>query len=55
MVMNIDEESGTTVLRHDSKYKPGRSIQTWLFGRPLATADAEDQSIGKAIGLAVFI
>ncbi|KPL71949.1 permease [Leptolinea tardivitalis] len=25
-----------------------------LFGRPLATADAPDQTIGKAIGLAVF-
>ncbi|NMB53486.1 MAG: APC family permease [Leptolinea sp.] len=52
--MNIDEDSGTTVLRHDSKYEPNRSIQTMLFGRPLATADAPEQTIGKAIGLAVF-
>jgi amino acid transporter len=54
MNMNIDEDSGTTVLRHDSKYKPDRSFQTVLFGKPLATADAPDQTIGKAIGLAVF-
>lgn len=52
--MNIDENSGSTVLRHDSKYEPHRSFSTWLIGRPLATADAPDQTIGKAIGLAVF-
>jgi amino acid transporter len=33
---------------------PGRTWRTWLFGRPLATADADDQAIGKAVGLAVF-
>ena len=52
--MNIDENSGSTVLRHDLKYKPHRSLSTWLIGRPLATADAPEQTIGKAIGLAVF-
>ncbi len=26
----------------------------WLVGRPLHSADAEDQAVGKAIGLAVF-
>jgi amino acid transporter len=52
--MNIEEDSGTTVLRHDSKYEPNRSLQTMLFGKPLATADAGEQTIGKAIGLAVF-
>jgi amino acid transporter len=31
-----------------------RSWRTWLFGRPLATADAEDEAIGKTVGLAVF-
>jgi len=52
--MNIEEDSGTTVLRHDSKYEPDRSLLTLLFGKPLATADAGEQTIGKAIGLAVF-
>jgi amino acid transporter len=33
---------------------PRRSWRTWLIGRPLATADAENQTIGKAVGLAVF-
>jgi amino acid transporter len=52
--MNIDENSGTTVLRHGSKHEPNKTFSTWLFGRPLATADAGEQTIGKAIGLAVF-
>ena len=33
---------------------PRRSWRTWLIGRHLATADAAEQTIGKAIGLAVF-
>ena len=32
----------------------GRTWRTWLFGRPLATADAQHEAIGKAVGLAVF-
>ncbi|MCC6192429.1 MAG: APC family permease [Anaerolineales bacterium] len=36
------------------EYRPRRSWRTWLIGRPLATADAPHQTIGKAIGLAVF-
>ncbi len=28
--------------------------RTWLIGRPLSTADAPHQAIGKAVGLAVF-
>src|SRR5689334_19497643 len=37
-----------------AEYVPRRSWQTWLIGRHLATADAPHQTIGKAIGLAVF-
>jgi amino acid transporter len=33
---------------------PRRPWRTRLFGRPLATADAPHQTIGKAVGLAVF-
>jgi len=32
----------------------GRPWRTWLFGRPLPTADAPHQAIGKGVGLAVF-
>jgi amino acid transporter len=31
-----------------------RSWRSWLFGRPLPTADAPHQGVGKTIGLAVF-
>ncbi|NLG29513.1 MAG: APC family permease [Chloroflexi bacterium] len=30
------------------------TIQTWLIGHPLATADAPHQTIGRLVGLAVF-
>jgi amino acid transporter len=33
---------------------PSRSWRIWLFGRPLSTADAPHQAIGKTVGLAVF-
>jgi len=33
---------------------PRRPWRTWLFGRPLPTADAGHQTIGKTVGLAVF-
>jgi amino acid transporter len=36
------------------EYQARPSLRTWLIGRPLATADAPHQTIGKAIGLAVF-
>jgi amino acid transporter len=31
-----------------------RNWRTWLFGRPLPTADAPHEAIGKTVGLAVF-
>jgi amino acid transporter len=45
--------SGATPYREAGGY-PFRSWRTWLFGRPLPTADAPHQAVGKAIGLAVF-
>jgi amino acid transporter len=50
----IDNESGTTVLLRPGERKPPRTWRSWLIGRPLPTADAPHQTIGKAIGLAVF-
>lgn len=37
-----------------SATQPRRTWQSWLIGRPLPTADAPHQTIGKTIGLAVF-
>ncbi len=52
--MSIEDSSGTTVQRRPTGYKPRRTIQSWLIGHPLQTADAPHQTIGKFIGLAVF-
>ncbi len=52
--MNIDDNRGTTILHRTAGKKPPRSVSTWLIGRPLRTADAPHQTIGKFIGLAVF-
>jgi len=53
-VTSLDTDSGTTVLRRKPTLQPARTWVTWLIGRPLPTADAPHQTIGKAIGLAVF-
>jgi amino acid transporter len=52
--MNIEDQNGTTVLHRSSEEQPPRTIWTILIGRPLATADAPLETIGKIIGLAVF-
>jgi amino acid transporter len=49
-----DEQNGSTVLRRTTRHQPRRSWRTWLIGRPLPTADAPHETIGKAVGLAVF-
>jgi amino acid transporter len=52
--MNIDEKNGSTVISKTSDYKPVNSWRNYLIGRPLQTADAPQQTIGKFLGLAVF-
>jgi len=54
MSTNLNQDNGTTVLRRTTDYKPPASWRTWLIGRPLQTADAPHETIGKFIGLAVF-
>ena len=48
------ENKQTEIMRRESDYKPPRSLSHWLIGRPLSTADAPHQTIGKRVGLAVF-
>src|SRR5215216_4155200 len=52
--MLTPENNQTEIMRRQSEYKPPRSLSHWLIGRPLMTADAPHQTIGKAVGLAVF-
>ncbi len=48
------ESDGHQVIHRETNDVPPRSWRHWLIGRPLATADAPHQTIGKLIGLAVF-
>ncbi len=51
----ILEETNTGVIIEETPELPLRkNWRHWLIGRPLATADAPHQTIGKLIGLAVF-
>jgi amino acid transporter len=49
-----ENQSKISVVHRTAEYKPRRTWMTWLIGRPLQTADAPHQTIGRAIGLAVF-
>ena len=52
--MLTPENKQTEIMRRESEYKPPRSLSHWFIGRPLSTADAPHQTIGKRVGLAVF-
>ena len=53
-VIEMESETNPSLINRGANYQPGRSWRTWLIGRPLSTADAPHQTIGKMIGLAVF-
>jgi amino acid transporter len=48
------DNQDTSLIHRTTKSKPPRNISHYLIGRPLQTADAPHQTIGKAVGLAVF-
>src|SRR4030065_1999934 len=53
-MINLKDNSQTSIIERDTDYKPPKTLRSWFIGRPLSTADAPHQTIGKAIGLAVF-
>jgi amino acid transporter len=53
MIRNEDY-THTSIIERPSAYEPPRSLRSWFIGRPLSTADAPHQTIGKLVGLAVF-
>lgn len=48
------QEPHSSIIYRATRHKPRPTLTSWLIGRPLSTADAPHQTIGKAIGLAVF-
>lgn len=52
--MSMEDRSGTTVFRRAAEYVPKKNLRHFLIGRPLSTADAPHQTIGKFLGLAIF-
>src|SRR5512135_2226508 len=52
--MIIENSNSSVIIEHDMDAAPKASWQSRLIGRPLASADAPHQTIGKIIGLAVF-
>jgi amino acid transporter len=53
MIDPEDDKTSSFIYRTTSR-QPTRNIRHFLIGRPLQTADAPHQTIGKRIGLAVF-
>src|SRR5687767_14238035 len=53
MIDPIDNQD-TSLIHRTTESKPPRNLSHFLIGRPLSTADAEHQTIGKGVGLAVF-
>ncbi len=54
MITTVNTDTPSNVLYQTTDSLPPRSWQSWLIGRPLQTADAAHQTIGKVVGLAVF-
>lgn len=53
-MINQNDNSQTSIIERTTDYKPPRTFRSWFIGRPLSTADASHQTIGKVVGLAVF-
>jgi amino acid transporter len=53
-MIDPDNNQETSFIHRTTDTKPPRNIGHFLIGRPLQTADAPHQTIGKRIGLAVF-
>src|SRR5580765_2097339 len=53
-MIDPEEPQTSSFLHHSTRQEPSRNISHFLIGRPLQTADASHQTIGKRVGLAVF-
>jgi len=53
-MLSPKDNKDTSFIHRTAEKEPTRNIGHFLIGRPLQTADAPHQTIGKRIGLAVF-
>jgi amino acid transporter len=53
-MIHSEDNQDTSLIHRTTQSKPPRNLGHYLIGRPLQTADAPHQTIGKAVGLAVF-
>jgi amino acid transporter len=53
-MIDSKDNQDTSLIHRTTDSKPPRNLSHYLIGRPLQTADAPHQTIGKAVGLAVF-
>ncbi len=53
-MINQNTKLNTSIIEREAGQTPPRTLRSWLIGRPLSTADAPHQTIGKLVGLAVF-
>ena len=53
-MIDPEDNQDTSLIHRTTDEEPSRSFRHFLIGRPLSTADAEHETIGKAVGLAVF-
>lgn len=53
-MIDSEDNRDTSLIHRSTEIKPTRKIKHFLIGRPLQTADAPHQTIGKGVGLAVF-
>src|SRR5512133_3558011 len=52
--MKTENIFGTRILEPPVNHTQQKNWRNWLIGRPLQTADAPHQTVGKLVGLAVF-
>lgn len=53
-MINSSESAQSPIIERETTHTPPRTFRSFFIGRPLSTADAPHQTIGKAVGLAVF-
>ena len=53
-MIDPEDNQDTSLIHRKTTEEPSRSFRHFLIGRPLSTAKAEHETIGKAVGLAVF-